>query len=577
MSEGFVCREFPGYVYAHVNAGRAKGELSGFTYVYKAVGSNNDLGTSAMAEVTLRETQEGYFELGSCQSVDAIAPTVSLTAPANGAVLSGNVSISADAADNVGVAKVEFFANTTLIAEKTAAPYSFSWNTASAANGSYALKAKASDAAGNTKEHSINITVDNGVDNTPPQVNITAPSAGSTVSGSVSVSVTVSDDRGVARVEYFANNSPIGTSTVAPFGLSWDTSALTPGSYALKAVAYDGAGNSAQDNDTTVSIEAGGAEYDKTNGLVKLSGTYSGLNSVYKYIPAGMKSNVAYPLIVVAHGCLETAQQHSDNSEWTKLADKYKFFLIYPEETSQIGKCLDWWTSTSQNGGGDTGSTIQAVKDLMGAKSLCAVNGTATKCKVDANKVFVNGFSAGGGLAIQMLAVAPTLFKKGAIHAGVPYKGYTGSDTNSLGYINGGKNQTPAQWAALMPQNPGTYPPIIVFHGEGDTTVNYTFMNEIMEQWTEVHGIDRTADNNGSRLKADDPNHTYNEYHNASGEIVVATVSIKGKGTMKMTHRVAVDPNGTGVDKGGNSAGTYAEDAGLYAAYYALKFFGIIP
>jgi subtilisin family serine protease len=76
---------------------------------------------------------------------DATPPTASLTAPAPGQTLVGNVTLKANAADNVGVAKVEFFANNTLLGTATASPYQLSWNTASLLNGSYSFTAKATD------------------------------------------------------------------------------------------------------------------------------------------------------------------------------------------------------------------------------------------------------------------------------------------------------------------------------------------------------------------------------------------------------------------------------------------------
>jgi uncharacterized protein (TIGR03118 family) len=80
---------------------------------------------------------------------DVIAPTVTLTAPAQGATVSGSVTLMATASDNVGVASVQYFAGTTLIGTATAAPYSVTWDTTTAAAGWVTLTAQAKDAAGN--------------------------------------------------------------------------------------------------------------------------------------------------------------------------------------------------------------------------------------------------------------------------------------------------------------------------------------------------------------------------------------------------------------------------------------------
>src|SRR5206468_3434769 len=69
---------------------------------------------------------------------DATAPTVSITSPASGATVSGTFTVTANASDNVGVAGVQFLLDgANLGAEDTAAPYSVSWSTTTATNGSH--------------------------------------------------------------------------------------------------------------------------------------------------------------------------------------------------------------------------------------------------------------------------------------------------------------------------------------------------------------------------------------------------------------------------------------------------------
>jgi YVTN family beta-propeller protein len=93
---------------------------------------------------------------------DTKAPTVSLTTPATGATVSGTVTLSATATDNVAVAGVQFLVdNTPLGDEDTIAPYSVAWNTTTATNGTHTLTARARDAAGNTTTSTVSVTVDN--------------------------------------------------------------------------------------------------------------------------------------------------------------------------------------------------------------------------------------------------------------------------------------------------------------------------------------------------------------------------------------------------------------------------------
>jgi poly(hydroxyalkanoate) depolymerase family esterase len=116
-------------------------------------------------------------------------------------------------------------------------------------------------------------------DSTPPAANLTAPANGATVSGSVAVTADASDANGVTKVEFYANGTLLGTDMDAPFGLTWNTAGLAPGSYALMVKAYDPAGNVGTDADTDVTLGGGGGTVqrlvfdneDANDGYVKAS------------------------------------------------------------------------------------------------------------------------------------------------------------------------------------------------------------------------------------------------------------------------------------------------------------------
>ena len=82
-------------------------------------------------------------------NLDGVAPQVALTAPADGAQVSGNVTVSADASDDVGLDRVEFLLDGNLIGSDAVAPYAVIWNSASASNGAHSLQARAYDLADN--------------------------------------------------------------------------------------------------------------------------------------------------------------------------------------------------------------------------------------------------------------------------------------------------------------------------------------------------------------------------------------------------------------------------------------------
>jgi flagellar hook assembly protein FlgD len=100
----------------------------------------------------------------SAAAGDTQAPTSSITAPANGATVSATVSVTANASDNVGVTRVEFWLDGALKSTDTTSPYAWSWDTTTATNASHALVAKAYDAANNIgTSATVSVTVSNGV------------------------------------------------------------------------------------------------------------------------------------------------------------------------------------------------------------------------------------------------------------------------------------------------------------------------------------------------------------------------------------------------------------------------------
>lgn len=219
----------------------------------------------------------------SNSSGDTTPPSVSMTAPANGTTVSGSVTVAANASDNVGVAGVQFkLDGAKLGAEDTTSPYSISWDTTAATNGSHMLTAVARDAAGNsTTSAPVSVTVSNSSgDTTPPTVAMTGPANGSTVSGSITVSANASDNVAVAGVQFQLNGANLGAEvTTTPYSITWDTTTVANGSYTLDAVARDSSGNRTTSAAVTVTVSnnSGGTttRIEQDNPAVVYTGTWA--------------------------------------------------------------------------------------------------------------------------------------------------------------------------------------------------------------------------------------------------------------------------------------------------------------
>jgi hypothetical protein len=206
---------------------------------------------------------------------DTTPPSVSITSPANGATVSGTVTVNASASDNVGVVGVQILLDGVVRAVDTIAPYSVRWDTTTAGDGSHTLTAVAHDAAGNqTTSPPVAVTIDNAAppDTAPPTVSITSPANGATVSGTIAVSASASDDVGVAGVEFFLDGARRADDTTTPYSLSWDTTTTADGPHTLIAVARDAAGNRTTSGAVTVNVSnatgGGVTRFEENNAAV---------------------------------------------------------------------------------------------------------------------------------------------------------------------------------------------------------------------------------------------------------------------------------------------------------------------
>jgi chitinase len=173
---------------------------------------------------------------------DTTAPLVAIGALPVGGSLGGTVAVTASASDNVAVARVEFYLNGVLQATSTGAPYAFKLNTVAIANGTYALSAKAYDAAGNVGQSApVALTVFN--DRVAPLLSINAVSSPVAVT-SLTISGQVSDNDAVAKVTVQVGSGAAAAAAFSGAGWSFPLKNLASGSNLITVRATDRSGNS---------------------------------------------------------------------------------------------------------------------------------------------------------------------------------------------------------------------------------------------------------------------------------------------------------------------------------------------
>jgi RHS repeat-associated protein len=193
-----------------------------------------------------------------------IAPTVAISKPVAGELVSGTTTISAGAFDDRRVDSVQFFVDGNSIGTDSSEPFSVSWNSSSVSNANHSLTARATDDAGNqTTSAAVSVTVGNSA---APTTSITAPANNATVSGTVTVNANASDDVAVTKVEFYADSALLATDTTAPYSSPWNT--LDPalpaydGQHALTTKAYDAHAHITTSATVTVTVaNASGSKY----------------------------------------------------------------------------------------------------------------------------------------------------------------------------------------------------------------------------------------------------------------------------------------------------------------------------
>lgn len=200
----------------------------------------------------------------------------------------------------------------------------------------------------------------------------------------------------------------------------------------------------------------------------------------WTYRPTGAGPNAA--LVVVLHGCTQTARSYADHAGWKTLADQEGFVLLCPEQkrANNVNLCFNWFeTADVTRGQGEVASIAAMVMAAIDEHAL------------DPARVFVTGLSAGAAMTGAMLATYPELFAGGALIAGLPFGVAAGLQQALASMGHGGRMGPAALGQRIRAASPhaGPWPRITIWHGTQDTIVTPAASVRIAAQWAEVHGL----------------------------------------------------------------------------------------
>jgi peptidoglycan/xylan/chitin deacetylase (PgdA/CDA1 family) len=185
------------------------------------------------------------------------APTVALTAPRDGSSQTGSVTLAADAAADTGasITRVDFLVDGTVVGTATAAPYTVSWDSSQASDGSHSITAHAyADQGGDTVSAARSVTTKNTW--AAPTVSFTSPQAGSYQAGTIGLAANAAADTGasITKVEFLVDGTVLSTDSSSPYTATLNTASLTDGSHSLTARATDDKGGVTTSSLRTINV-----------------------------------------------------------------------------------------------------------------------------------------------------------------------------------------------------------------------------------------------------------------------------------------------------------------------------------
>jgi poly(hydroxyalkanoate) depolymerase family esterase len=283
-------------------------------------------------------------------------------------------------------------------------------------------------------------------------------------------------------------------------------------------------------------------------------GSNPGALRMLTYSPLDLAPGSA--LVVVLHGCTQTAAGYDVGAGWSTLADRYGFALLFPQQQklNNPNGCFNWFLpGDTKRDRGEAHSIREMVERIVRNK------------RIDRDRVFVTGLSAGGAMTSVMLATYPEVFAGGAIIAGLPY-----GAANNVQQAFESMYQSPArparEWGDLVraaSPHTGPWPRVSVWHGTGDTTVIPANAVEILKQWTDVHALPDAPSR--QEIVAGYPRQVW---RNAAGDDLIESYTITN-----MAHGTPLAV-GNGDGQGG-AAGPFLLDVGISSSYHIAKFWGL--
>ncbi|WP_232727688.1 PHB depolymerase family esterase [Acidovorax sp. 69] len=270
------------------------------------------------------------------------------------------------------------------------------------------------------------------------------------------------------------------------------------------------------------------------------------------------------PLVLMLHGCTQNPEDFATGTGMNAAAAPANALVLYPEQphSANPNGCWNWFRPGDQHrGSGEPALLVAMVQDVM------------ARHRVDAQRVYVAGLSAGGAMAALLGREYPDLFAAVGVHSGLQ----AGAAHNVMGALSAMKNgaKPGAATAARASDAPVALPPppIIVFHGDADTTVHVHNGEQLIDATlaalpTAPGGAQSTVEAVHKGQSPHGQGYTRTVYSMAGG----APTTNASPGQVVAEHWVL---HGAGhAWAGGHAQGSHTDPRGVSATQEMLRFFG---
>ncbi len=308
-------------------------------------------------------------------------------------------------------------------------------------------------------------------------------------------------------------------------------------------------------------------------------GANPGALDLFVHAPSSLAAGGA--MVVALHGCTQSAADFDDESGLVALARAVPFVLLLPQQraANNAERCFNFFERGDNRPGEGESASI---------RNMIAYG--VERFAVDPARIHVLGLSAGGAMTAVLLANYPELFRAGAVVAGTPFDcnrptfwtrgpwwwlrtvfGEAAAASYACGILGSNAiDRTARDWGdavrALHPTPPARWPRVSLWHGDADEVVDPANQRELLEQWSDLHGIDTVAE---ARAVEGD---VVREVHaDAAGTTpLIETWTLAG-----FPHALAVDPDAEPEACG--VAGEFLEPAALCTVRRVAAFWGLAP